>query len=252
MRDRVRAGRGDRDAVRRPLRSWSGGVASASGLLEWLDWIMRRASSCCRRRTAAASRAQQMLSPRAQFELAQQLCSARGRAARRRLQLRQRPLLPRQAAYAQRFAQTARIIRPGGAGRRGARDHAERRAARAPTPRERARPSRLFAEIDDRPRRTLPIARPLVASARRGRARGRAKLRRRAARQHRVAASTSRCCCRSSATAPVPDCLRRPRRHEPRRLDAARRRAGVELEYEPVRAPSVTASGRRSWQTMTA
>ena len=73
------------------------------------------------------SRAQMVLSPDAQFALAAR-CERRGRAARRSVQLRQRPVLPRQAdlrAPVSRAARATTIRRR----RRRARHHAERRAA---------------------------------------------------------------------------------------------------------------------------
>ena len=69
------------------------------------------------------------MSPAAQFALARQLRVAERRAARRRVQLRQRPLLPRQAGLR---AAVRAAAGPGGSGRRRrrARHHAERRPAR--------------------------------------------------------------------------------------------------------------------------
>ena len=189
------------------------------------------------------------MSPAAQFALARQLRSAGGRAARRRLQLRQRPLLPRQAGLRAAVRAAAGSGRSGRRRRR-PRDHAERRPARRRHARDAGVASQRLPAVVDRPRAT-----PRTAGRSNGRA---ARCSTRSAPTARSCcsaasrpASTSRCCCRSSATAVFPPALRRPRRHEPRRPDAALRRGRHRARLRADRrAPCATGSVRRSWRRL--
>ena len=149
---------------------------------------------------------------------------ARGRAARRGVQLRQRPVLPRQAGLRAAVRRAARAGQPGRRRRR-PRHHAERRAAQPGHARDAAPP---FAR--SRASTSIPTTRP--TAGRSSRARGRwpgeigPDVRRRAARQHRVAEVRRRAARRSSATGCCSRSIRRPRRHEPRRAAAAARADG--------------------------
>ena len=139
--------------------------------------------------------------------------------ARQRVRVHERPVLPRQAGL-------RRAFRPG------ARDHADARAAAAVA----AVQPRAAARI--RGRRRQPrnpdyrsaLERDVQAIATRigTRLAGRAARQRRQRQVRRRAAADSR---RSLA---LPDVVRRPRRHEPRRVDAAQRRQRRRAGIRPV------------------
>ena len=168
----------------------------------------------------------------------------RRRAARRRVHVRQRPLLPRQADLRAAFrAPPDPTIRSSAAA-----STSSRRTRGCESPDTRV----TRAAIRDSPTATSistnrRYRRPLERSATSLLARDRPRLRRGAARQHRVA-QVRRRARRDLRRAPaVPGRLRRPRRHEPRR-PAAAAGAPTASSWTTCRspAPSGTVRDRRS------
>ena len=188
----------------------------------------------------SGKRARLLQKPDPGHDLARRLHGRRGRAARRGVQLRQQPLLPRASSPTRgpspglrAAAPAVHVITPCD-GLRAAGVAAARPPTCAGTPACRVDPD------EERYRRPL-APRPRGARAGLGRGRGRA------ARQHRLAQVRRAADVGARASASLfPVGLRGPRRHEPRRPDAALRATrGASSATSRSSAPCATGRGRR-------